>query len=213
MKGVYIMNLLAFILIMYILYLFACIIWSEYKRIPMLDAMSEVLNIVLDKLKIVYNVLFDEQNVIIYYPTYIGYDSGGIFYSHILMREFQDLRKIFDGLYYTHRLTYPDIEFYYFKYARILEEGSRIELTRYTDVIVEGIITNYLGRMGWCAIPNVSAVEIGEGELCIGIARTQKGQAYNEEFKQSHYVALNEIENQSKTERPPIQTEWDDLLF
>lgn len=213
MKGVKDMSLLMFILVMYIIYFAVSIIWSEYKRIPMLDAMSEVLNIVGDKLKFVYNILFDEQNVIIYYPTYIGYDSNGIFYSHILMCEFQDLKKIFDGLYYTHRQIYPDIEFYYFKYARILEEGSRIELTRYTDAIVEGIVTNYLGRMGWCAIPNVSAVEISEGELCIGVARTQKGQVYNEKFKQSHYVALNEIENQSKTERAPIQTEWDDLLF
>lgn len=213
MKGVYIMNLLVFILIMYILYLFACIIWSECKRIPMLDAMSEVMNIVLDKLKVIYNFLFKEHEAITYYPTYIGYDSSGIFYPNKLMDEFNDLKKIFDGLYFTYRMPYPDMEAYHFKFARTLEEGSLIELTQYTDTIVEGIVTNYLGRIGYCAIPNISAVEITKGELCIGVARTKNGQRYNEDFKQGLYVRLNEIENQSKVERLPIQTEWNDLLF
>lgn len=207
------MRLLAFILVVYVSYLMISIIWSEYKKIPMLDAMGEVAKIICAKSRDVYQILFKEQEETMFYPTYIGYDSSGMFYSYILMDEFADLKKIFDGLYFTHRDLYPDMEAYHFKYARILEEGSCAEITQYTNTIVEGIITNYLGRNGYCAIPNVSAVEISKGELCIGVARNQNGQAYNEQFKQNLYMNLNKIENQSKTEREPIEIKWNDLLL
>lgn len=213
MKGVKDMRLLVVILVVYVSYLMISVIWSEYKKIPMLDAMGEVAKIIYAKIRDVHQILFKEQEAIIIYPTYIGYDSSGMFYPYILMDEFTDLKKIFDGLYFTHRNLYQDIETYHFKFARILEEGGLIELTRYTDTIVEGIVTNYLGRIGCCAIPNVSAVEISKGELCIGVARTQNGQAYNEQFKKNLYINLNKIENQSKTEREPIEIMWNDLIL
>ena len=207
------MRLLAFILVVYVSYLMISIIWSEYKKIPMLDSMGEVAKIIYAKMRDIYQILFKEQEVITIYPTYIGYDSSGMFYPYILLDEFADLKKIFDGLYFTHRDLYPDMEAYHFKYARILEEGSLTELTQYTDTIVEGIVTNYLGRIGYCAIPNVSAVEISKGELCIGVARNQNGQAYNEQFKQNLYINLNQVENQSKEERAPIEIKWNDLIL
>lgn len=119
-----------------------------------------------------------KQEQIIMYPTCIGFDLNGNFDATSVTKEFIELNSIYDGLYMSDYFMGQDIILYYFKFAKIQKEMTDTELFEMTSKKVQGIVSGYVARMAGCReINNVSSVIIGNCELYVYLARTQKGKS------------------------------------
>lgn len=100
------LNYLAFYIILSILLI--VIVASEVRQETALTAFGNVAIIVFDKIK----DILKREDELQQYPTGIGYDENGIFLPYIVQEEFNELKKIFDGLFLSeHHINEIELSF------------------------------------------------------------------------------------------------------
>lgn len=176
---------------------------SQVKQIPIIDAICVCLEYLNGGKK---------EGQMVRFPTCIGSGCNGAFVMADAEKGFDELNKIFDGLYLSGYQELYDRYVYYFKFARVLCEMEPSKLYEYTDRKVSSIVNKFVTRVSSLGeIENVSSIQIENGNITIYVAKTPEGQIWNKDWYIKQYNALKEVENSNKGNSVPIRIGWDDL--
>lgn len=181
------------------------LIVSESKKLTCSSAIGYVARSIFDWIK---SIIPKNE---VYYPTGIGYDANGVFCPGAVEKEFEELGQILDGLYLSNQVYNNDLFKYSFKYARIKNDMNGLELYDYIDKKVLSIVQHYLHRIGNNRVSDyISASTLSDTELTIYLARNQKGEEYNYNWRNSQRNSYNERNTESKKVRGPIEITWEE---
>ena len=99
---------------------------------------------------------------------------------------------------------------YSFKYARIKNDVSGLELYDYIDKKVISIVQHYLHRIGNNRVSdNISAITLDDSCLSVYVARTPRGEEMNNNWRCRQRNAYNQKNLDTKRERGPIEITWE----
>lgn len=99
---------------------------------------------------------------------------------------------------------------YSFKFARIKNDITGLELYDYIDKKVISIVQHYLHRIGNNRVSdNISAITLDDSCLTVNIARTPKGEEINNIWRCRQREAYNQNKLDTKKERGPIEITWE----
>ena len=147
----------------------------------------------------------------IHYPSGIGYDVNGCFCPGAVEDEFSGLRDTLDGLYLSNHLYSNELFQYVFKFARVKNDISGIELYDYVDKKVVSIIQQFLHRLGNnVASDNISSITLDSTTLTVYIARNHDGERMNYDWKARQRISYYFRQNEAKKTRGAIEINWDE---
>ena len=185
--------------------LFVMLIVSESKKLTCSSAIGYVIQTIFNWVK---SILPKNE---VYYPTGIGYDANGVFCPGVAEKEFEELGQILDGLYHTNQRYNNDLFEYTFKYARIKNDMSGIELYDYIDKKVLAIVQHFLHRIGFNRVSDyISSITLSDTELIVYLARTPSGEESNYNWRNRQRNTFNERILDSKRLRGPIEISWEE---
>ena len=192
-------------IIVFIFFFILIMIVSETKELTCARTIFFILKCIIDWIK----SLIPQKECI--YPTGIGYDVNGCFCPDAVEKEFYDLDEVLDSMYLENSTVYEHVYEYDFKYARIKNDITGIELYDYIDKKVISIVQRYLHRIGNNrAADTISSITINDTELTVFIARTSKGESLNSDWRKYQRNSYGDQIINKKKDRGPIDINWEE---
>lgn len=179
---------------------------SEVKELTCAQTIFFIIKSIVDWIK----ALIPKKECI--YPTGIGYDVNGCFCPDAVEKEFSDLDEVLDSMYLANSTVYEHVYEYDFKYARIKNDITGIELYDFIDKKVISIVQRYLHRIGNNRVADtISSINISDTELTVFIARTHRGESLNSAWRKYQRNLLNDQSIDKKKDRGPIDITWEEV--